>query len=62
MMCFKDMTFCANSDECGNTDCPRKFTDKDRQDAIAWWGSDEVPIAWSDFKDDCGKFVEVESR
>lgn len=61
MLCYKDMTFCASSDRCGNTYCQRKFTDKDWHVAIAWWGGDDAPVAWSDFKDDCGKFVEVES-
>ena len=60
MICFRDMTFCASSEQCGNTDCQRKFTDKDKQDAKAWWGSDDFPVAWSSFKDSCGKHIPIE--
>lgn len=57
MLCFKDTTFCEESHRCANSECGRRFTDQDKADAIRWWGSDEFPIAWSDFKKDCGKFV-----
>ena len=62
MLCFKDTTFCSSSEQCGNTDCGRKFTDKDREDAKAWWGSYDFPVAWSDFRNDCGKFKPVDRK
>lgn len=62
MICFRDTTFCADSDRCANSECGRRFTDQDSKDAIAWWGSDEAPIAWSSFKDDCGKFLANDSQ
>lgn len=57
-MCFKDTTFCSSSEQCANHECGRRFTIQDKADAVRWWGSDEAPIAWSSFKDTCGKFVD----
>jgi hypothetical protein len=58
MLCYKDMTFCADSDQCANSACGRKFTEWHREDAIRWLGED-APVAWSSFKDSCGMFVGV---
>lgn len=50
MLCFKDRTWCSNPD-CDNS-CGRKFTEKDRKDAIEWWGGENPPIAFADFHKD----------
>ena len=36
MMCFRDRTFCASSDECANEDCLRRFSETDRRDYNEW--------------------------
>ena len=55
MICFKDMTFCKS--ECKNTKCDRKLTDKVWSDAKKWWGSDEAPVAITDYSGDCEHFI-----
>lgn len=47
MMCFRDRTYC-NSPYCTN-ECGRQLTDEVREAARKWWGSDDAPIAVSDF-------------
>lgn len=59
MLCYRDMTFCADSDQCADTDCLRKLTDKVKQDAEKWWGKPGAPIALGSFRETCSKFVEV---
>ena len=59
MVCYKDMTFC-NAD-CSNDDCYRQLTEKVRKDAEKWWGSDDAPIAVSDFSSRCKEFIPLES-
>lgn len=49
MICYRDMTFCV-SPKCKNK-CGRKLTAKIRKDARKWWGSDNAPIAVSNFCD-----------
>lgn len=51
MMCFRDTTFCIA--KCGAKDCHRKLTDKVKSDAVKWWGSDDAPVAVSDFSAGC---------
>ncbi len=51
MMGYRDRTFCAESSQCANESCIRRFTERDRQLAIKWWGSDDFPVAISNFKD-----------
>lgn len=43
MICYLDRTWCA-SPNCKN-ECGRKFTKKDRENAIKWWGGEDFPIA-----------------
>jgi len=31
MICYKDRSFCALSDQCANTKCYRKITEQDRE-------------------------------
>ena len=58
MICYRDKAFC--SQECANSECDRNFNDNVLLQAIAWFGNDNPPIQFADFKtDDCG-FVEVE--
>lgn len=56
MICFKDMTFC--SAECANHQCPRNFTPDQKVQARNWWGGDDVPVAFADFKTGCEDFIE----
>ena len=50
-MGYKDQTWCHS--DCTNTECFRNFTDKDREQAIKWWGNDTFPIAFQDFSKGC---------
>lgn len=44
-MGYRDKTWC-KEDTCKYKDqCPRFFTDKDREEAIKWWGDSNFPIA-----------------
>lgn len=47
MICYRDRTYCS-SPNCQNK-CGRKFTDEDRAAAIKWWGSEDFPLAVSNF-------------
>jgi hypothetical protein len=51
MICYKDMTFCKS--DCINTNCFRNWTEEKSKDAKKWWGSDNAPVAFSDFSKDC---------
>ena len=54
MLCYRDMSFCsAYPDRCKNDKCPRAFTNEERERARRWWGNDNVPVAFSDFSEDC---------
>ena len=60
MMCYRDMTFCSNTEECANTEgCHRAFT-KDVETSANNWaeaiGLDYTPVAMSEFKNSCIKF------
>ena len=55
MMCYKDMTFCAS--DCTNTECHRNFTETVREEAIRWWGSEDVPVAYTDFSSSCDEYT-----
>lgn len=50
MICYRNRTWCG-SPNCQNK-CGRKFTEEDRQAAIKWWGSEDFPLAVSNF---CGE-------
>ena len=57
MICYRDMTFC--STDCANLECPRNFTEE--EEALATlWGGINAPVAFSDFSESCGKYVEPE--
>lgn len=47
MLCYKDMTFCVNT-QC-KRQCSRRLTQEVQAAAEKWWGSDQAPIAVSDF-------------
>lgn len=44
MMCYKDRTFCTDSECKKYTECPRAFSEEDKVQAVKWWGSDEYPL------------------
>lgn len=49
MTAYKDMTFC-NSFNCKNETCSLRFTDKDRELGIKWWGNEDFPLATATFR------------
>jgi hypothetical protein len=51
MICYKDKTFCKS--DCVNSTCYRFLSDAERLEAIKWWGSEDAPIAYSDFSKNC---------
>ena len=58
MICYKDRSFC--SAPCKTFTCSRQFTDEIHLAAREWWGSDEAPIALSDFSKTCPDFERIE--
>ena len=56
-MSYKDMTFCEA--KCANQTCRRNLTEAEREKAIKWWGSEDFPIALSDFSTDCDKYIKA---
>lgn len=59
VMCYMDMTFC--SSDCTRKDCKRHFDEQDRQNAVLWWGTDNPPVAFSDFSSMCKDYLKPES-
>lgn len=60
MMCFRDMTFCHDAEECKNhKECPRWLSPELKMKAIKWWGGVDYPVAFSSFKSECPKFEEM---
>jgi hypothetical protein len=53
MICYRDRTYCG-SPNCENK-CGRKLTDEVKEGAKKWWGSDNAPIAISNFCDEKGE-------
>lgn len=60
MICYKDMTFCRS--DCLNRECHRHFGEKERAGAKEWWGSDEAPIAFSDFSTKCTEYQKPDKQ
>ncbi len=55
MICYRDRTFCASPgcrNECGHQPPPTL-----QEDALAWWGKPNPPIAWAWFCDDDGSRI-----
>lgn len=60
MMCFRDMAFCSNAEQCMNKgSCLRWFSPSQEAEAKQWWGSDGAPVAFMEFKDCCDNWEEV---
>ena len=63
MMGYKDMTWCLLGDKCSDSkDCHRVFTEKDRENAIKWWGNEDFPITTFLGEPDCFKEIENENN
>lgn len=61
MICFRDMTFCSDTDQCANKDkCQRYFSITQQDAAKRWWGKDGAPVAFGSFKIMCKDFKEAE--
>jgi hypothetical protein len=56
MICFRDMTFCANSHECGTETCARHWNEHLQRQAEMWMKN--PPVAWAHFKPSCHIFTE----
>ena len=52
MIGYRDMTFCPFLG-CSHKDCWRRLTDEVREEAIKWWGGDDVPICQYSDKPNC---------
>ena len=50
-MCFKDRSFCTESDLCARKDCYRNLTPALKAQARRWWNHDpeNAPIAFMNF-------------
>lgn len=59
MICFRDMAWCDASGLCAVKDCRRNFNDQQRAAARTWWGNDDVPVAFADFRTRCDDFQEA---
>ena len=59
MICFRDQSFCAESAECANTECDRKWTDELAYQANRWWGGEGAPVAFMPMRETCGKFIKL---
>ena len=60
MICYRDMSFCADSDQCATVDCFSKLTDEVKQKAEEWWGKPGAPISVISFRDECPMFDPIE--
>lgn len=59
MICYRDMSFCSDSEVCKNANgCSRNFTEEVRQAAIKWWGGEGAPVAFMAFRETCKEFRE----
>lgn len=57
MICFRDMSFCADAEECANAQgCHRYFNAEQQSAAKRWWGGDDAPVAFMSFKETCEFF------
>lgn len=60
MICFMDMAFCDNAEDCKNrVGCARWFSPEQREAAKKWWGGDHAPVCFMNFIDDCDKWEPV---
>lgn len=54
MICYRDMSFCANSDDCPVRDgCPHYFSPEEQAKATKWWGSTDYPVAFMAMAETC---------
>lgn len=60
MICYKDKTFCAA--DCMTLDCHRQFTPAEAEQARAWWGGDNPPVAFADFSLGCPDYQAAAPR
>lgn len=57
MICYLDRTFCAGADKCSSS-CDRRVfpVDEERAEKL------KLPIAYSDFRQTCKKYVPLEEK
>lgn len=53
MLCYRDMSFCADSGECATEMCPRYLS----SDVFYEAGVFGLPVSVAQFKDGCKRFV-----
>ena len=62
MIYFRDISFCADSDQCANAQgCGRNFDDEQKAAAKHWWGSDDAPVAFMSYKNTCDRFEGIKN-
>lgn len=55
MISYGDRPFCSHSDSCATEKCYRNFNAIDRAAARMWWGGDNPPVAFADYREtECG--------
>jgi hypothetical protein len=58
MICFRDQSFCKESDQCATSSCDRKWTTEQQAAAQRWWGGPNAPVSFMPLKDKCARFKE----
>lgn len=60
MICYRDMSFCADGDYCPmRAGCPRYFSHEEQVKAAKWWGSDDCPVAFMPMAETCERLKGV---
>ncbi len=59
MICYRDMSFCAESAQCATNTCARHWDDDKQAAADRWWGKEGAPVAFMSFRENCHIFTEV---
>jgi len=49
MIVYKGMTWCSRKDCAKSSSCPRFFSELEQERAETWWGSQDYPLALSEF-------------
>ena len=54
MICYRDISFCAEGDTCQvRIGCNRHFSDEEKDKAAKWWGGDDYPVCFAPMAETC---------
>ena len=54
MICYRDISFCAEGDDCPMRDgCPRYFSPEEQVKAEKWWDGADYPVAFMPMEETC---------